>query len=259
VTVLVVFDDPNLLDLLTRVFEARKLNVATAATKGQAVTALESGRTIDVIVAAWDDAHPVGGEVYRWVLKNRVALRAHFVFVGDDVPAEFDRVVAGRCLAVRPGEAEELVRVVEATARRNERAQRLGDQDLSWLDSDRPALLLVEGDPMQLMVMASLLGDVGFRLTGVESGNAAIAQLEQQDFDVIVTCWHMPDGSGADLYRWVCTMRPWLLDRLLVLTGASPAEVEPVAVGVPVVPKGQDSGALLALLAATARRTRGAA
>jgi CheY-like chemotaxis protein len=257
--VLVVCDDPDLLDLLTRVFEARRFAVATAATAGLASTTIESGRTLDVIVAAWDESHPVGGQVYRWVLKNRVALRAHFVFVGDDVPAEFDRLVAGRCLAVRPDEVEELVRVVEAAARRNEHVEKLTEQDLRFIDQGKPQLLLVDGDPMQLMVMTSLLGDVGFVVTSAESGNAAIAQLEHQDFDVIVSDWHMPDGSGADLYRWICTMRPWVLDRMVVLTGGTASEVEKVAQGVPVVPKGQDSGALLALLAATARKTKAGA
>jgi CheY-like chemotaxis protein len=109
------------------------------------------------------------------------------------------------------------------------------------------------------MVMTRLLGDVGFQVTAAESGNAAIAQLDAGDFDVVVTDWHMPDGSGADLYRWMCTMRPWALDRMIVLTGGAVAEAEKVAVGVPVVPKGQDSATLLALLASTARRTRGAA
>jgi CheY-like chemotaxis protein len=233
--------------------------VATAATARQAIAALESGRTIDVVVAAWDASHPVGGEVYRWVLKHRVGMRAHFVFVGDDVPAEFDRAVAGRCLSVRPDEIEELVRVVEATARRTARAEALADGDLTFLEGDRPTLLLADGDPFQLMVMAQLLGDVGFEVTSAESGHAAIAQLEEHDFDVIVSEWHMPDGAGADLYRWLCTMKPWTLDRLVILTGGGLNDPEETASGVPVVPKGQDSAALLALLTATAKRTRGAA
>jgi CheY-like chemotaxis protein len=257
--VLVVVDDPNLLDLLTRVFEGRRFAVATAATSRQAIASLESGRTLDVVVAAWDGAHPVGGEVYRWVLKNRVGLRAHFVFLGDDLPDDYDRLVAGRCLAVRADEVEELVRVVETTARRNERLERMTESDLTWLDTDRPPLLLVDGDPLQLMVMASLLGDVGFLVTAVESGNAAIAQLEVQDFDVVVTGWYMPDGSGADLYRWLCTMRPWLLDRIVILTGGGIADAQQIAQGVPLIPKGQESVSLLPLLAASASRTRGAA
>lgn len=255
-SLLLVVDDPNLLDLLTRLFEGRGFSVSTAAVGRQAIAHLEGERLHDVVVAAWDTTHPVGGEVYRWVLKHQVGLRAQFVFLADEAVAEFDRVVAGRCLALRVDEIEELVRVVEATARRSERIGALDAGDLAWLDEDRPGLLLVDDDSLQLMVMASLLGDVGFLVTAVESGNAAIAQLEAAEFDVIVSDWYMPDGSGAELYRWVLTNRPWTLERLVVLTGGDVHDAEQVAQGVAVVPKGQDASSLLQLLAQTARRTR---
>ncbi len=255
-SLLLVIDDPNLLDLLTRVFEGRGFAVSTAATARQAMSRLEGDRPQDVVVAAWDTSHPVGGEVYRWVLKHRVALRAEFVFVADDTVAEFDRIVAGRCLALRTDEIEELVRVVEAMVRRSQRIGELDAGDVAWLGTDRPGLLLVDDDAVQLMVMASLLGDVGFLVTAVESGNAAIAQLEAGEFDVIVSDWYMPDGSGADLHRWVLTSRPWMLDRLVVLTGGDVGDATEIAAGVAVVPKGQDSKTLLQLLAHTARSAR---
>ena len=255
---LLVVDDPGALDLLTRVFESRAFSVATAATARQAIAALESDRGFDVIVAAWDPGHTIGGEVYRWVLRHRAGLRAHFVFVADDVVADFDRLVGGRCLAVRPEEIEELVRLVETSARRHQRMEQVAEADVAWLDADRPALLLVEDDPIQLMVMSGLLGDVGFTVTGVESGNAAIAQLEENDFAVILSGWTMADGSGGDLYRWICTSKPWFLDRLVYITAGDLADPQTVAVGVPVLPKGQDSEALLTLLTTTARKSRAA-
>jgi CheY-like chemotaxis protein len=255
---LLVVDDPGALDLLTRVFERRGFAVATAAVARQAIAALESGRVIDVVVAAWDPSHAIGGEVYRWVLKHRVGMRAHFVFLAGDTVPEFDRLVGGRCLAVRPEETEELVRVVETSARRNQRMEQIAEADVAWLDADRPALLLVEDDPIQLMVMSQLLGDVGFTVTAVESGNAAIAQLEEHDFSVILSDWYMADGTGGDLYRWVCTAKPWFLDRLVYITAGDLGEPEKTAVGIAILPKGQDSEALLTLLANTARRTKAA-
>lgn len=255
---LLVVDDPGALDLLTRVFESRNFVVATAATSRQAIAALEIGRALDVIVAAWDPRHAIGGEVYRWVLKNRVALRAHFVFLADDTVPDFDRLVGGRCLAVRPDEVEELVRVVEAAARRQQRIEHVADADVAWLDADRPALLLVEDDPIQLMVLTGLLGDVGFTVTAVESGNAAIAQLEESDFAVILSDWYMADGSGGDLYRWICTAKPWVLDRLIYITAGDLQEPGKIVSDVPVLPKGQDSEALLKLLATTARKASAA-
>ena len=73
---------------------------------------------------------------------------------------------------------------------------------------------------------------------------------------MIVAEWRMADGAGVDLHRWIATAKPWLLDRLIFLTGGDPDEVARGAPDVPVLPKGQDSAALLALLTATARRVR---
>jgi CheY-like chemotaxis protein len=212
----------------------------------------------DVVVASWEQDHPIGGEVYKWALRHRPDLRAKFVFVSDDTPAELDRVVAGRCLTLRADELEELIRVVEVTVRRSERGAQIPQADLAWVGSDRPALLLVDDDVELLQVMAELLLDIGFQVTASDSGNAGIAQLEHAEFDVVLSDWYMPDGSGADLYRWICTNQPWMLERLMFLTGADLKDAEQIATGVPVLPKGQDSATLIQLITQTARRTRAA-
>src|SRR5678815_6022556 len=99
-TVLVIHDDGDALDLLVRLFEARGFEVVTAVTGFRAQTYLESDKSIHVVVAPWDHGHPVGGDVYRWVLVHRYDLRDQFVFVAAEVPADFDRIVGGRCLHV---------------------------------------------------------------------------------------------------------------------------------------------------------------
>lgn len=251
-------DDPGLLDLLTQVFEGRGFAIGTGATGRQAISHLEGDRAFDVVIALWEPQRPLGGEVYKWSLRHRPDLRARFVFISDDAPPELDRVVAGRCLTLRSDELEELVRVVEVTARRSERAAQLPQADAAWVGSDRPALLLVDDDLELLQVMAELLLDIGFQVTASDSGNAAIAQLEHAEFDVVLSDWYMPDGSGAELYRWICTNQPWMLDRLLFLTGADLKDAESVATGVPVLPKGQDSATLIQLITQTARKSRAA-
>jgi len=251
-------DDPGLLDLLTRVFEGRGFVIGIGATARQAISHLEGERVFDVVVASWEPQHAMGGDVYKWSLRHRPDLRAKFVFVSDDTPAELDRVVAGRCLTLRSDELEELVRVVEVTARRSERAAQLPNADIAWVGSDRPGLLLVDDDVELLHVMAELLLDIGFLVTASDSGNAAIAQLEHAEFDVVLSDWYMPDGSGAELYRWICTNQPWMLERLMFLTGADLRDAEQVALGVPVIPKGQDSATLIQLITQTARKTRAA-
>jgi CheY-like chemotaxis protein len=109
---------------------------------------------------------------------------------------------------------------------------------------------------MLLNVMAHHLAELGFAVTALESGNAAIARLEAHDFDAILIDWYMPDGSGADLFRWIATFRPWLVDRCIFLSAGSPEDVAEVAPGRPVVPKGQDSDQLVTVLMHVARRGR---
>lgn len=249
-------DEPGLLDLLTQVFEARGFAVAIGATARQAISHLEGERVFDVVVAAWDAARPIGGEVYKWALRHKVELRAKFLFVSDEPPDELDRVVAGRCLTLRSDEHDELVRVVETMLRRQKRASALPFEQAAWLDQDRPPVLLVDDDATVLKVIAQMLDDVGFTVTTCESGNAAIAQLERGEFAVVVTDWYMPDGSGTELHAWIADQQPWMLDRLVILTGADPTDAEPVVGGVPVIPKGQDSATLLGLIASTAQQTR---
>src|SRR6185503_12156747 len=106
-TALVIHGDGGVLDVLTRWFEASGFEVVTALNAFRAQAALEGEKPIEVVVVPWDDAHPVGGEVYRWVLKNRPDLRSRFVFIANDVPSDFDAVVGGRCLAVPLAATEE--------------------------------------------------------------------------------------------------------------------------------------------------------
>jgi len=254
--VLLIHHDAELLDQLTRLFESRGLAVATAVTSMQAMAQLQAERDYDVVIASWDANHGLGGVVYRWVLRNRPALRGQFVFLADETAPEFDRWVAGRCLTVPPGAIEEIVRVADAAVRRREQVRQSGDEDLVWLDHDRPTLLLADDDPMILSVMARLLGDVGFAVTAVEGGNPAITRLDHDDYDVIVVDWHMADGSGAEVYQWIMTFRPWLSDRVVFISGASPRDIADIAPGRPAVPKGQDSPALIKLLTGIARASR---
>jgi len=250
-TILLLHHDAQLLDLLTRVFEARGFAVNLAATPTQARTVLERNREIDVVVAVWDAGHQFGGDVYRWALEHRFELRDRFVFVGDEVPADFDRVVAGRCLVVRAAETSEIIRVAEATAKRV-RAARATEPVPQWLDGGRPSLLLADDDPSLLAVMTDLLNDAGYAVTPVDSGNAATTAIDQTEFDVILCDWHMAAGSGGHVFNYVVTFRPWLLDRIVFMTERPHDGAERVVQGRPVFPKGADSAKLIDALRAIA-------
>ena len=246
-----------MLDLLTRLFEASGFDVVTAVTGYRAQAYLEADRPIDVVVAAWDHTHPVGGDVYRWALQRRYDLRDQFVFIAQDVPAEFDRLVAGRCLAVSMLRPNEIIRVAVATIKRRHQLEAARDAAIADLaDSDNPTLLLVDDDPGILAAMAGLLTDAGYNVTRVESGNRAIAHLQQEEFEAIVVDWHMDDGSGADLYRWMILERPWLADRIVFLSSEETDDTSQIAPGRPTFHKGQDSHGLTTVLREIVREVR---
>jgi CheY-like chemotaxis protein len=256
-TVLVIHDDGDALDLLTRLFEASGFDVVTAVTGFRAQAHLEGDRPVHVVVAPWDGAHPVGGDVYRWSLQRRYDLRDQFVFLAAEVPSEFDRLVAGRCLAVSMARPGEVVRVAVAAVKRRTTLEAARDAAVAELDGGRPTLLLAEDEPVLLMVMADLFGEAGYAVTRVESGHAAIRVLEHEDFDALVTDWHMDDGGGPDVYRWIIAVKPWLAERIVFLSGKEGDETDLVAPGRPIFRKGADSHALTKVLREIVRQARG--
>lgn len=254
-TILIIHQDGAELDRLTRLLEERGFDVVTAATAFQSNARLDGERAIDVVVAQWDDDHVLGAEVYRWVLRNRAKLRGQFVFLGTAAPDGFDSIVAGRCLLVDPREPGELIRITEAASRRS-RLLALANSDESGAvtaygapdGATGPRLLLVDDEPVLLQVMAEWFAEVGFRVTAVDSGNAAIDRLAGNEFDVIVTDWQMDDGSGAELYRWIKTHKVDHLDRVAILADARLEQIRSALPGVPVFAKGQDADGLIAVL-----------
>lgn len=252
---LVIHDDGSALDLLTRMFEASGCEVVTAVTGFRAQAHLEGERPIDVVVAPWDLEHPVGGEVYRWALQRRYDLRDQFVFLAAEVPPEFDRLVAGRCLAVAMTRPAEVVRVALAAVKRRQQLEATRDA-LAELDASKPRLLLADDSPALLAVMGDFLSQSGYAVTRVETGHAAIVLLEHEDFEAIVVDWHMDDGSGADVYRWILSHKPHLAERVVFLSERE-ADVAQVAPERPMFRKGQDSYALITVLHEIVRQVRG--
>lgn len=259
-TVLVIHDDGDALDLMTRLFEASGFDVLAAISSFRAQAYLESDRRVDVVVVPWDASSPIGGDVYRWALQQRYDLRDRFVFVASsEVPGDFDRVVAGRSLAVSTARPAEIVRVAHAVVRRQATLARDPDAEGMGRGADRPSLLLAEDEPVLLAVMTDLLAQAGFSVTPVDGGKAAISQLEKADFDAIVSDWYMDDGSGADLHRWLAEFRPWLATRMIFLSSEEAEDVAAAGAGRPIFRKGQDSAGLIALLEEIVREARAGA
>jgi CheY-like chemotaxis protein len=252
--VLVIHDDGDVLDLMTRLFEASRFDVVTAVTGFRAQAHLEGDRPIDVVIAPWDTTHRVGGDVYRWVLQTRYDLRDQFIFIASEVPAEFDKLVAGRCLALSMQRPAEIVRVAIAAVKRREALERAREVGVGERDREKPSLLLADDDPVLLMVMAGLLEEGGYAVTRADSGGGAIAQLTNADFDALVVDWQMEDGNGANIVRWLREYKPWLADRLVFLSNKEP-DIS-LAAARPVFRKGQDSGQLTHVLREIVRQSK---
>ncbi|MEZ4368678.1 MAG: response regulator [Kofleriaceae bacterium] len=252
-TLLLIHRDGAMLDQLTQLFEGRGFDVKTAATSFQAHTHLESATAFAAVVAQWDPQASLGGEVYRWALKNRPTVRGQFVFLSEAAPEGFDELVAGRCLAIDPGQQGELARVVDAAVAQAARLDSSDGGDASWLDAERPTLLLADDDPVLLTVIAQFLGDAGFAVTPVDSGEAAIAQLRLSDYHVVLADWSMENGSGGDLLRWITDQRPSMVSRLAFLSSSSAGQAQAEAKGCRAFSKGQDSRGLIAALSDIAR------
>ena len=237
--------------MLTRWFEASEFDVVAAVTGFRAQAQLDSERGVDVVIAPWDSARSVGGELYRWVLGHKPELRGRFVFIADEVAPEFDAVVGGRCLAVPLSALDELVRVARAIVTR----VRTPPRGLPIL-SNRPSLLLADDDSALLAAMAELLHAANYAVYTAEGGAAARAAIQARDFDAIVLDWHMHDVSGADVYRWILKHKPQLAPRVVFLSAADEDDSGPVAPGRPMFRKGQDFQALAAVLRETVEQVR---
>jgi hypothetical protein len=204
---------------------------------------------IDVVVAAWDPHHPIGGAVYRWALVHRFELRDRFVFLADEVTADFDAVVAGRCLLVPTPALAELIQIVEATARRV-RGPTAGGGPFA-VPGHGPRVLVVDDDPVLLAAMVDVLSARGYAVTAA-AGVSAADVLGREPFDALVLDIGVAGGVASLLAR-AGRHAGGLVDRVVLVTnGPPPLADRPL--GRPGFSKGDDAGLLLGALARIAPR-----
>ncbi len=87
------------------------------------------------------------------------------------------------------------------------------EQTVSSQNAQR--VLLVEDNTVERMRMRSLLSHMGYDLVVAEDGPEALAALEEDDFDIVVSDWELPTDSGVDLCqrvnRWALFDRPYFI------------------------------------------------
>ena len=208
-----------------------------------------NGGPIDAVVAVWDGPHPIGGAVYRWALVHRFDLRDRFVFLADEVTADFDAVVGGRCLLVPTSALAELIQIVEATARRGRGASSSGG--VLTAAGSGPRVLVVDDDPVLLAAMVDVLTARGYAVTGA-AGVAAGDCIVRDTFDALVIDIAVTGGVAALVGRAGRAAAAVAERVVLVANGPPPIADRPL--GRPVFSKGDDAGLLLGALARIAPR-----
>lgn len=90
------------------------------------------------------------------------------------------------------------------------------------------AILVVDDDQSIRGMVRSVLSRQGFAVEVVESGNEAIARLNEQQYDAVVLDVMMNDGSGHDVLQTLAAQRPDV-KCVVIISASSPASIEAVA------------------------------
>ncbi|MDD5364989.1 MAG: EAL domain-containing protein [Gallionellaceae bacterium] len=75
-----------------------------------------------------------------------------------------------------------------------------GEPDLRT-EAPLARLLLVDDEPLMVRTLRRLLGEHNYRIEVADSGQAAIAALDRQPFDLMLLDLHLQDMSGLDVLR----------------------------------------------------------
>ncbi|MBL8723874.1 MAG: response regulator [Planctomycetes bacterium] len=113
--------------------------------------------------------------------------------------------------------------------------------------AEAPHILLVEDEPLIALTLGDDLVDVGFRVTVVGDGAAALALVERAGFAAVVTDLRLPSASGLAIVQ--ALRRRSRLVPVLVITAHAGAEAAALAEAqVTVVEKPFANGVVVAWL-----------
>ena len=126
-----------------------------------------------------------------------------------------------------------------------------------------PNVLVIDDDQALRGLFTTLLTRKGFTVDTASDGRAAYDRLEHQTYSVILLDLMMPDVNGFELLDKLQRDSPTLLDRVIVMTGASQRSVESLDTsriwGLIRKPFDIDQLVSSAMACAEGRRNRGAA
>lgn len=72
----------------------------------------------------------------------------------------------------------------------------------------RPKILCVDDDESVRKFTVKFLTSLGYRVEGIASAKEAIGKIQQNDYDLVITDFGMPDMNGMELAKIVKTKNP---------------------------------------------------
>ena len=69
------------------------------------------------------------------------------------------------------------------------------------MSPEQSRLLIVDDDPELLRLLIDELSGAGHHCTGCDNGQDALLHWRQEQFDLVVLDWTLPDFSGVELCR----------------------------------------------------------
>lgn len=247
---LLVHDDPDVLDWLTALFEANGYDVVIGTTAFAARSRLERTEVV-AVVAGWDSGGGAGETIAGWAHETRPDLVPRIAILGD----VREIGIAGLDLtSFAATEYDAILDFVNRVSVEIGAAPATSLDDESPIAQKSPRLLLVEDDVHQMRFIKEILGGYGFDVVVASDTREAIAAIGESSIDVILSDWMMGAGGGEGLYDWLLENDSRLLERTVFITAGSTREIRERAPLATCFPKGQDSKLLLAALTRAARR-----
>ena len=85
-------------------------------------------------------------------------------------------------------------------------------------------ILVIDDEPSVIRALAGLLRRDDYRVRTASNGRYALAQLQEQPYDVIVCDLRMPELDGPAFYAILTRQYPALRQRVIFLTGDTGSE-----------------------------------
>lgn len=82
-------------------------------------------------------------------------------------------------------------------------------------------ILVVDDEAPLAILIAEILSADGHRVDTAPNGLAALARVERNEYDLILSDLRMPELDGPGLYRELQRRRPDLLSRIAFVTGSA--------------------------------------